>query len=387
MASLSEYLMWRGDITFEQVPMNVVDALLLAQLSYLDLRGIIGEKEKKKECTLAYATKKCWQNHPKEELEESVAFGLRSTLLLAKEMVKTERFSKLILRNYVNRIDEEKEKQFSAVEILLREGESFISYSGTDDTIVGWKEDFNMCYLSPIPSQRDARIYLEHIFEKENCKVHIGGHSKGGNLAVYAAVRCHPPYRDNILGIYNFDGPGFSPDFIEGIAYQAIKDRIQTWVPESSVIGMLLENEDNYKVVKSNVNGFQQHDVASWEVQGTGFIVKADVKKSSRRLAEGLKEWMQGLRPEELEYFGDRLYELLLATEAQTLAELNKERWKSVKTILSTYNTMDKKVKEMLFSLIKVIVTSNLKVEFSRKENKKEAGRSFGRKQLPKNSR
>ncbi len=395
MASLSDYLIWRGDITFEEVPLNVVDALLLSQLSYLDLRGIIGKSERKKECTLAYAAKRFWELHTEEDFKECVAFAVRSAGLLLRDMAKTKRFADLVLRHYVNRNDLAAEEQFVALEIVLGRKESFISFGGTDDTLVGWKEDFNMCYLSPIPAQTDAKEYLEEVLLGGGKRVYVGGHSKGGNLAVYSAVNCKKLLRRSILHVYNFDGPGFKREFIESERYQGMKNLIETWVPESSIVGMLLEHEEDYQVVKSTQYGFMQHDAMSWEVIGAGFIELPAVKQSSRRMATGVKEWMNGLSPQELEAFGERIYEVLTATDAKTLGELNKDRWKSVTSILHSFGTMDKKTKDMLFALIKAMVAANIKVELPKKievkENKRAENKEVfvlaGRKSLPGNRR
>ena len=394
MASLSDYLVWRGDITFDEVPLNVVDALLLSQMSYLNLQGIIGKTERKKECTLAQAAKRFWQLHTEEEFEDCLSFAVRSAGRLLRDMAKTKRFRDLVLRNYVNRNDLNLEEQFAALEIVLNRKESYISFGGTDDTLIGWKEDFNMCFLSPIPAQMDAKSYLESVLLGSGRKVYIGGHSKGGNLAVYSAVKCKKLFRRSILHVYNFDGPGFNKEFIESERYQDMKERIETWVPESSVVGMLLEHEEDYQVVKSSQNGFMQHDATSWEVLGAGFIELPAVKQSSRRLAAGVKEWMNGLSPEELSQFGERIYEVLTATDAKTLADLNKDRWKSITSIIQSFNAMDKKTKEMLFDLIKAMVGANVKKE-SLKTTEPAVGKAFGsegtvrllgRKKIPGNS-
>jgi len=394
MASLTDYLVWRGDITFDEVPLNVVDALLLSQVSYLNFQGIIGKTERKKECTLAQAAKRFWQLHTEEDFEDCLSFAVRSAGVLLREMAKTKRFGELIMRNYVNRNDLAIEEQFAALEIVLTRKESFISFGGTDDTLIGWKEDFNMCFLSPIPAQLDAKTYLESILLGSGRKVYIGGHSKGGNLAVYSAVKCKKLFRRGILRVFNFDGPGFNKEFIESERYQEMKERIETWVPESSVVGMLLEHEEDYQVVKSSQSGFMQHDATSWEVMGAGFIEPPAVKQSSRRLAAGVKAWMNGLSPEELEQFGERIYEVLTATDAKTLADLNKERWKSITSIIQSVNAMDKKTKEMLFNLIKAMVSANVKKESPKKaepEEAKDTGtgrvvRTIRRKKLPQNS-
>lgn len=394
MASLSEYLVWRGDITFDEVSLNMVDALLLSQLSYLNLQGIIGKTDRKKECTLEQAAKRFWQLHTEEEFEDCLSFAVRSAGILLRDMAKTKRFGDLILRNYINRNDLTMEEQFTALEIVLGKRESFISFGGTDDTLIGWKEDFNMCFLSPIPAQLDAKSYLESILLGSGRKVYIGGHSKGGNLAVYSAVKCKKIFRRNILRVFNFDGPGFDKEFIESERYQEMKERVETWVPESSVVGMLLEHEEDYRVVKSSQSGFLQHDATSWEVLGAEFIRLPAVKESSRRLAAGVKEWMNGLSPEELEQFGESIFEVLTVTDAKTLADLNKDRWKSVTAIIQSFNALDKKTKDMLFDLIKAMVSANRKKETSKKSEPEEikqigsAGpaRSVGRKKLPGNS-
>ncbi len=362
MANVSDYLAWRGDITFEQLPLNVVDALLLSQMSYVDLRGIIGAGEKKKECTIAEAAKKFWKLHTMEELDQYVAFALKKAGILLKEMAQTERFSSLVLRNYECRNDERGEEQFCAVEIVLGKKESFISFGGTDDTLVGWKEDFNMCFLMPIPAQTHARDYLERIFEEGRRRVYIGGHSKGGNLSVYAAAKCKAQNVKNILRVYNFDGPGFNKEFIESARYQRIKERVETWVPESSIVGMLLEHEECYRVVKSTENGIMQHDATSWELLGTKFCEAPTVKESSKRLAAGMKEWLSGLKPEELEYFCDCIYEVFTSSDAKSLAELNKDRFKSITSMIRSYNMMDKKAKDMLFAFVKAVIGANLKI-------------------------
>lgn len=391
MASLSDYLAWRGDITFGEVPLNVVDALLLSQLSYLDLRGIIGKTERKRECTLAQASRKYWELHTEEEFKDCVAFAVRTAGELLREMAKTRRFAGLILQNYVSRNDAAAEEQFAALEIVLGKKESFVSFGGTDDTLVGWKEDFNMCFLSPIPAQNDAKAYLEDILLGGGRKVYIGGHSKGGNLAVYAAVKCKKVFSRNVLRIYNFDGPGFNKEFIESVRYQEMKELIETWVPESSVVGMLLEHEEDYQVVKSKQNGILQHDVTSWEVMGPCFIKLPAVKQRCRRLAAGVKEWMRDLSPKELEVFGERIYEMLTVTDAKTLADLNRERFKNITAIIRSFNTLDKKTKDMLFDLIKAMVAANIKRELpkraeaeeAKKIENKEAVVFAGRKKLP----
>ncbi|MBR2407905.1 MAG: DUF2974 domain-containing protein [Lachnospiraceae bacterium] len=359
MASLVEYLNWRGDITFAQDSLNAVDALLLSQLTYLDLAGIVGVGEDT--CTLEQAAERFWELHTEEELKQCVAFAMRTAGELLNAMAKTKRFSGLTLRNYEHRLDRKAEEQFSALEIVLGEQESFISFGGTDDTLVGWKEDFNLCFLFPIPSQTHATEYLERFFSDRKTKIYIGGHSKGGNLAVYSAVNSGKEIREKIERVYNFDGPGFTKDFIESDDYLAMRGVVETWVPESSFVGMLLEHGEDYQVVSSSQNGFLQHDATSWEVQGTEFIKLREVNQGSIQMAEGIKEWVDGLSPEELENFFAHVYQVLTVTDAKTLAELNRERFKSVRSMIHSFHGLDKKTKEIMFALVKIMITTSIK--------------------------
>lgn len=359
MASLTEYLNWRGDITFEQDSLNAIDALLLSQLTYLNLTGIVGVGEDV--CTLEQATKRFWELHTEEELKQCVAFAVRKAGELLSAMAKTKRFSGLVLRNYECRLDRKAEEQFAALEIVLGENESFISFAGTDDTLVGWKEDVNLSFLFPIPSQAHAAEYLERFFLGRETKLYIGGHSKGGNLSVYSSVNCSKEIQENIVRVYNFDGPGFMKGFIESDGYLAMRGVVETWVPESSFVGMLLEHGEDYQVVKSSQNGFLQHDATSWEVQGTEFIKLGEVNQGSIQMAQGIKDWVDGLSPEELENFFAHVYKVLTVTDAKTLAELNRDRFKSVRSMIHSFHGLDKKNKEIMYALVKNVITASVK--------------------------
>lgn len=359
MADLSEYLAWRGDISFDEVGLTLVDALYLSQVSYVDLTGILGDGAERTECTIEEAAELFWSRHTKKEIDKSVSTAVRSAGSKLSDMAKTERFKHLILRNYVSVIDDSKQEQFAAVEIVLGKKLSYISFAGTDDTLVGWKEDFNMCFQAPVPAQIDAKIYLERVISDQGNKCYIGGHSKGGNLAIYSSIKCRKSCARQILHVYNFDGPGFEKEFIDSSEYQERKEKIETWIPEASIVGLLLEHENAYRVVKSTYTGLMQHDATSWEVMGSGFIEAPKLKDSSRRMTERLREWMSDLSKEELESFCNAIYSVLTATEAKTLVDLTQDMFRNVPTIIHSLNTLDKQSKKMLGDLIKVVVTAN----------------------------
>jgi hypothetical protein len=216
---------------------------------------------------------------------------------------------------------------------------------------VGWKENFNMSFMMPVPAQLEAVAYTEKIAEALSGDLYLGGHSKGGNLAVYAAVKCDPKIKSRILGVYNNDGPGFDALFIEGADYQSMRGKIRTIVPHSSVVGMLLEHEDHYEVVKSNATAIFQHDALSWEVLGSQFINLDTVTQESRLIDQTLKTWMNGLSVEEREHIVDALYETLAQTNYKTITELTSDKVKLVKA----WGTLDPKVKSMILKMIGIL--------------------------------
>ena len=349
--SLYDYLNWRGDLSFENVPPCEVDNLLLSIISYIDLSGAIREEfPTKKTAALLTATR----NYLRSQSGIIKDLGLiipRETVTLLVRASKTARFGLVRPVCYVNRICDVEQKQFSAVSFLLPGGGVFVAFRGTDDTLVGWKENFNMSFMHPVPAQTEAAKYLEYIAERTEGKIYVGGHSKGGNLAVYSAVKSPPEVKERIAAVYNNDGPGFSKEFIEGEDYLSIRDRIHTLVPQSSVVGMMLEHEERYTVVKSTSVGLLQHNGLSWSVMGGGFIKLDSVDEQSRLIDRSLKNWLAEISIEDRERFVDELYEALSSTNAKTLTELGADKKKLVKA----WSSMDNEARTQLLKCIGTI--------------------------------
>ena len=215
-SSLFEYLNWRGDLPFESVAFGEVDSLILSILSYVDYTGFVSEdfNIKKKPHVLLTVTK----DFLRAQNGAIPSMGLiipKETVTLLARAAKTARFGLIRPFAYVNKICDESQKQFSAISFLLGNGDVFVSFRGTDDTLVGWKENFNMSFMHPVPAQSDAAEYLESVALHTDGKIYVGGHSKGGNLAVYAAVKANAATKARIENVYNNDGPGFDADFIQ----------------------------------------------------------------------------------------------------------------------------------------------------------------------------
>ena len=341
MANIFDYLQWRGDLTLEQDEFNEIDNLILARFSYLPFDELIKENENVSIEELAKRYKKA------NIKPEDILWKDDVNLLPALE--KAERFKNMIAVKYINKIDEEEEKQFSAITVLMPDDTIYVSYRGTDNTIVGWKEDFNMSFKSHVTSQLDSVKYLEEIAkEYPNIKLRVGGHSKGGNLAVYAAVFSNDSVKNRIINVYNNDGPGFSDEIIKLDEYKNMIKKVHTFIPQSSVFGRLLNHEEKYTVLESVQTGIMQHDLYSWQVLGNEFVRVDEITDGSEFVNETIRGWLSKVSPEQREQFIDTIFAILNNTNAHRMHELSENWFVNAKTILKTYKNIDEESKKII---------------------------------------
>ncbi len=317
MGTLFDYLNWRGDLTFDQAPFNGVDGLICATLAYVHYDGLVSEDFQDPTPLGAVAA----VFDTLEDKEARVLLKNDGPLLLAA--AQTARYRDLGMVFYRNEVEPELESQFSAVAFLLPGGETAVlAFRGTDATLVGWKEDFNMSFQDQVPAQEKALYYTQSFARVHSQALILCGHSKGGNLAVYAASRCPEEIQRRILGVYNNDGPGFSPLLMADPGYAAMVPKIHSYVPESAVIGMLLEHQEPYTVVKSRQVSILQHDPYSWRVSGPGFVPVEEVSADSRFLNRTIRTWLAGKTRKERNEFVDAVYGLLTTGEVDSTRQL-----------------------------------------------------------------
>ena len=321
MSDLFDYLAWRGDIPMDQAPFNPVDGLILSILSYVHFDGLV-PSDLRGPIPLGEAAG-AWLSLP-EGRRGRVRCPSDRKLLAA--LARCRRFSPLGLAFAQDRFVPEEEMQFAAIALLLEDGSAFLSFRGTDATLVGWREDFNMSFLDAVPAQQAALAYVERFASLFPGPLRLGGHSKGGNLAVFAGALARLKVRDRILAIYNNDGPGFTRLVLDSPGYQELLTRLHTFVPQSSVVGLLLERDEPHTVVRSRQIGLLQHDPYSWEVEGGSFVQAEEVTPGSRMADQAIKGWLAGLSPQERSQFVDALFQLLSAGEASTTADLLQPR-------------------------------------------------------------
>ena len=361
MANLMDYLDWRGDLTLEISPFNEVDALILAELSFVDFDGIVPPPELGRGLPLNEAAEAFFARHGGKDVPMGVLVPDTISKMLRKLMT-SPRFRNMTLNGYTALLDDSIEQQFAALTIDLGNGSIYISFRGTDDTIVGWKEDLNMGYLEVIPSQTRALEYLGRMTRQyPDAKLRIGGHSKGGNLSVYAAVKAPAAVQDRIVQVYNNDGPGFAKPLVGTPEHTRVADRILTVVPQSSVVGQLLEHEQNVEIVRSDAEGMLQHDGFSWQVVGDHFIHLDGFSREGKVIDETLESWEESLGPKQREAFADALYTVLTASGAKTLSDLNGDKLKSAVTMLKTYSNLDRETRQLLSGSLRALVGSYAK--------------------------
>ena len=324
MANILDYLEWRGDLPLERVPLCEVDRLILCRLAYMPFGGVVPEDASRPAVALGDAAERLLRLTGKSG--DGRSLYMKDDKQLLSWLIKSRRFSGMRLTNYVNIFEEQNQEQFSATTVLLPDGSVFLTFRGTDGTLVGWKEDFNMGFCDKVPSQEDAVIYLQQAAYRFSGPIRLGGHSKGGNLAVYAAAFCGRDVQERVLEVRNMDGPGFSEDIVGKGEFQNIMDRTHTILPQSSVVGMLLQHSEDFSVVRSDRMGLFQHDLYSWQVIRSSFATVSSRTNSSVYLDAAFKDWLSHMSDEQRERFVDGVYTIFAASGCRTLKELQEGR-------------------------------------------------------------
>lgn len=353
MANVFDYLRWRGDLSFGESPLCEIDALIFCELSYIFFDGIVPESAEEGTVTIAEAAEIFFERNAGRDIIKLGEIVPDEIVDLFRLAATTRRFSDVEISNFVNIVDDETVEQFSAVTFYPSYNSIFVAYRGTDDTITGWREDFRMAFLTPVPAQRRAEEYLNAAASDLDRKIFIGGHSKGGNLALWAALNTSEEICGCIEKIYNFDGPGFLDNVWESTGYGRIAEKVSTVIPTGSVIGLLLKYDANYRVTKSTAKNFlYQHDALTWEVLGTGFVSDEDLAPEVKRVNDMVGKWVDSMEPQEREAFVEGFFDILCSTNAKTVTELAENR----SAVIKAFSSIDPETRQALMSGIKFFV-------------------------------
>lgn len=351
---LTEYAQWAGEQPYEQLPFGEVDAALWSQVVYLPLE-LAFESLGQPTLEEAMAQLSAVEDKPYEVF-------LRRRLELGRLMARLPRFSQVVLARFEDTISADDEMQFCAMTAILPNGSVAVCYRGTDTSLVGWKEDFNLSFECPVPAQEAALRFAQDAAGRSVSPMYLLGHSKGGNLAVYAAANLPPDMQHRVQAVYSFDGPGLMPEAAETQGYGHISGRIKSLLPQGTLVGLLLHRHKPAKVVKSRALGLFQHDLFSWEVQegAPRFVTLEELSRVSRVLESHLGSWLSGLSREERQVFSDTIFEVLTAADDKTLVDFIRPRRQRVSRMLEAARSVPPEVKSALGQSLGELVSITL---------------------------
>ena len=352
---LLDYLQWRNDVPLSVSPFNEVDNVIFSYLSYIDFRDL------REDWNGFFDLKELFQDfcekHSLEEIQTTGEFTERAPLLL-QEMMAGERFSATKVGYYAEDFDKDKVKQFAALVFLLPDGRNYISFRGTDKTITGWKEDFLMSCQSETAGAKEAVAYFNKIAPVLEGELILGGHSKGGNFAMYAAAFCEAEYKERIMQVYNNDGPGFREEVIQSPEFQELLPKIITIAPQSSIIGQLLSNPAKQHVIHSTAKGILQHDAMTWEAEKDR-LVSSELDELSHYAKTTLGSWLESMDDESRESLCTTAFSLIESTNSETFIEFSGNLMKNMETIWKEMGKLpEEKKKEIMDALANLMESS-----------------------------
>ena len=330
MDHISDYLDWRGDVPFSVSPFNEVDNYIVAKIGCCDFDGIVPEGA---ECVGVGAALTAFFERCGSAGVYFGALASPSLVPLLRRLRETPRFRDLSLGGFVRRALPECTEQFSALTVSIPDGTHYVSFRGTDDTLYAWKEDCMMALSGAIPAQRDAADYLAWAASAYDGTLRVGGHSKGGNLAVYAAAQAESAVQERIAVIYNNDGPGFDAAFLSSPGYLRIREKLLPLIPQYSIVGTLLEQDTNCVIIRSSRFGIAAHDGFNWGVRGTQFLRCQDMSRSSRAFDATMERVLGEMDMDQRREFIDTFFRILSATGAVTLTDINERRLRKALSI------------------------------------------------------
>lgn len=348
MSNFLDYITWRGDLSLRQDHFNTIDSLILSRFIYLPLDDIVTDTP----ITIA----KAYKQYIELNRHKSPAVITELDNVLFEKMASSKRFKHLTLQHFTNLLNEEKEIQFCAMLVHLDDQTTYIAFRGTDNSLFGWKEDFNMTFQTTIPSQNLARAFVLSHFNDLKESVLFGGHSKGGNLAIYSAIFAHDIDTKRIKAIYNFDGPGFNPELKLNGRYHLLKPSIKTFIPKTAIVGVFMNYMPSYKIVTTNAKVFAQHDTYSWLVEGCQLIYASRRTKKSKRIETVLQHVLKDYTPEDLETIINTFYNLLIFANIKDVRDFNNETPQKLLAILKGYRALDKSSSTLVQKFIQTFI-------------------------------
>lgn len=334
-----DYINWRGDITFDADPFNVVDLFLCSQLATPDLSSAMPEDTKI--ISLKDAADIYFKRHSMSVRNLGVLQS-ESVLPMLKAMAESRRYEDVKIANYTVNNNIAFTEQFSAVTILLPNDLTVVAYRGTDDTLYGWKENFNIAVSEQVPAQKDALSYLTYAASETTGPLYVVGHSKGGNLAVYAAVKSSPDIQDRIGAVVNYDGPGFRKEFAESVDIKRLDEKIYNVRTQHSMVGTILYPIGEIAYYKSKVKGPMAHDGFNWEVVRNEFTLLEGQAEDSKYFEQTLNSTLELMNTEERIDFINDFFAALMSSGAVTISDITAMDYYSLLKLINNIRKSEK---------------------------------------------
>lgn len=351
MGIIFDYLDQVAYDSIYDTPFNELDMLMLTELTYLPFDQIVSD-QMSPDCT-------CRLFEAAEKVPQDLSMLVtKNRLKLLEKAASSTRFKNIKLMGYVNDIDPDVQKQFAAMIFKIKPDSYVLTFRGTDDSIIGWKEDFHMTYMDQVPAQKTAVNYLRKAMDALPGQFILTGHSKGGNLASYAASQIEPEYQERIQSIYSYDAPGLNHSVITSQGYQTISDKIKRYIPQGSIVGMMLETPKQAQIVKSTaIGGLAQHDTFSWQISDQTFVLLDNLNPDSLQVDKTLKNWVDSVSDDELKDFFDLFFGLILDAGISSINDLTKlENFKKILAVFENANSLTDEERDMLTRLAKLLV-------------------------------
>ena len=334
-----------------ETPFNELDMLMLTEITYLPFDQIVSNQISP-DCT-------CRLFEAAEKVPQDLSMLVtKNRLKLLEKVASSTRFKNIKLMGYVNDIDPDVQKQFAAMIFKIKPETYVLTFRGTDDSIIGWKEDFHMTYMDQVPAQKTAVNYLRKAMDALPGQFILTGHSKGGNLASYAASQIEPEYQERIQSIYSYDAPGLNHSVITSQGYQTISEKIKRYIPQGSIVGMMLETPKQAQIVKSTaIGGLAQHDTFSWQISDQTFVLLDNLNPDSLQVDKTLKNWVDSVSDDELKDFFDLFFGLILDAGISSINDLTKlENFNKILAVFENANALTDEERDMLTRLAKLLV-------------------------------
>lgn len=349
MPDVIDYVTAAGLLSLNEQPFTACDALALAGMCYLDVGSAAQPAE-------GIPLREV-QGAPQPDDEHQTLLKRRRQALL-KAMAESVRFGDGRLRCYTSVLEPSMPMQFAAMCLTLGDGTNAVAFRGTDNTLTGWYEDLAMSYESPVPAQDAACEYLQRTAEVLDGPLMLMGHSKGGNLAAYAASHVTPEVQERITAIYSFDGPGLDDATLASAGYAAVRDRLRSYVPQGSVVGLMMGYEENHTVLRSTGRGLGQHDLFTWQIAGMNFETVSRTTVPSQITDHTLHNVLRQCTPAQRRQFVDEVFRLLAATEADTLQEIRQDKLRATARVLAATRDMDGETRRVFLQMLGTFVSS-----------------------------